>query len=109
MLDLVFLRDRIDEARRRLGSRAPSAVDALNECAAVDGRWRQLVTQIEALKSEHNTANAAIPELKRTGTPEQFQAARDAGKVRGERIRGLETELAAVGASRDALLLAIPN
>src|SRR5438094_9442446 len=108
MLDLAFLRDRIDDARRRLGARGQGAVDALNECATVDARWRQLVTEIEALKSEHNAANAAIPELKRTGTPAQFQAARDAGKLRSERIRGLETELVKVQATRDQLLLAIP-
>src|SRR5438477_11473469 len=42
MLDLVLLRDRIDDARRRLGARSAAAVDALNACAAVDARWRQL-------------------------------------------------------------------
>jgi seryl-tRNA synthetase len=109
MLDLVFLRDRLDDARARLRTRGEAAARALDECASVDVRWRQQVTELEALKSEHNAANAAIPELKRTGTPEQFQAAREAGKIRGDRIRALEGELAAIEAQRDELLLNIPN
>ena len=109
MLDLVFLRDRLEEARARLGARSAAAVEALDACAAIDARWRQLVTEIEALKSEHNRANVAMPHLKRAGTPEAFEAAREAGRKRGERIRGLEAGLAAIEENRDALQLAIPN
>jgi seryl-tRNA synthetase len=67
------------------------------------------VTEIESLKREHNAANAAIPALKRAGRAEAFEAAREAGRQRGERIRLLEAELADVEATRDALLLSIPN
>jgi seryl-tRNA synthetase len=109
MLDLAFLRDRLDDARARLGARGPAAVEALDACVSVDARWRQLVTELEGLKREHNAANAVIPELKRTGTPEAFNAAREAGKARGDRIRALEVELASVESTRDALLLAVPN
>jgi seryl-tRNA synthetase len=109
MLDLAFLRDRLDEARARLGTRGPAAVEALDACVSVDAHWRQLVTELEGLKREHNEANAAIPELKRTGTPEAFNAAREAGKARGDRIRALELELTSVESSRDGLLLAVPN
>jgi len=109
MLDLTYLRERLDDARRRLAARSAGAADALNQCAEVDARWRQLVTETEALKAEHNAANLAMRDLKASGTPEQFQAARDAGKKRGERIKALEEELAGLETSRDALLLAIPN
>ena len=109
MLDLVFLRDRLDQARARLGARNRAAADALDECAVVDGQWRQLVAEIEKLKSEHNAANAAIPQLKKTGTPEAFEAARDAGRARGEKIRTLEAELSLVESTRDGMLLSIPN
>jgi len=109
MLDLAFLRDRADEARTRLGGRGAGAVEALNACAEVDARWRQLVTELEGLKSEHNSANAEMSALRKTGTPEQFEAAREAGRRRGERIRTLETDLASIESIRDGLLLAIPN
>jgi seryl-tRNA synthetase len=109
MLDLVFLRDRLDDARARLRLRSEAAALALDECAVVDVRWRHQVTELELLKSEHNVANAAIPALKRTGTREQFQTAREAGRVRGERIRTLEADLAAIEVTRDELLLNIPN
>jgi seryl-tRNA synthetase len=109
MLDLGFLRDRVDDARARLGARNAAAAEALNECAAVDGQWRQLVTEIEKLKSEHNAANAAIPKLKKSGTPEEFEAAREAGRLRGEKIRALEAELAVVESTRDGMLMSIPN
>ena len=109
MLDLVFLRDRLGEARTRLGGRSAAAVEALEACAGVDGQWRQIVTAIEGLKSEHNRVNAAMPQLKKTGPPEAFEAAREAGRQRGERIRALEGDLSSIEANRDALLLAIPN
>ncbi len=109
MLDLGFLRDHVDEARARLGARNAAAEDALNECAAVDGEWRQLVTEIEKLKSEHNAASAAIPQLKKSGTPAAFEAARDAGRLRGDKIRALEAELSVVESTRYGLLMSIPN
>jgi seryl-tRNA synthetase len=109
MLDLVFLRDRVDEARRRLGRRSAAAVEALDACAVVDARWRQQVTEIEGLKREHNAANMAMPQLKKAGPPEAFEAAREAGKKRGESIRALEEGLTAIERTRDELLLAIPN
>ena len=90
MLDLVFLRDRLDDARARLGARNAAAAEALSECAEIDTRWRLLVTDLERLKSEHNAANAAISQIRKTGTPQEFEAAREAGKVRGDRIKGLE-------------------
>lgn len=109
MLDLVFLRDRLEYARTRLGARNAAAAAALDECAAIDTRWRHVVTDIEKLKSEHNAANALIPQLRKSGTPAEFEAAREAGKVRGERIKALEADLAGVEAGRDALLLTLPN
>jgi seryl-tRNA synthetase len=109
MLDLTSLRERRAEASARLAQRSPAAAEAFEACVAVDARWRQRVTDLEQLKSEHNTANAAISEIRKTGTPEAFQAARDAGRVRGERIKQLETELVEIEQERDALLLTIPN
>ena len=109
MLDLVFLRDRLDDARARLRMRGEAAVRRSMSALRSMSDGGSMVTELEALKSEHNAANAAIPELKRTGTPEQFQAAREAGKARGERIRALEAELAAIETTRDELLLNIPN
>lgn len=109
MLDLIYLRDRFAEASARLKARSAAAAQALADCATVDAEWRGLVTDIERLKSEHNVANATIADLKKRGATEEFNAAREIGKVRGTRIKELEARLGEVQQTRDALLLAIPN
>ncbi len=109
MLDLIYLRDRLAEATTRLGDRSAAAASALEDCARVDEGWRRLVTEIEQLKREHNTANAAIADLKKQGATDAFNAAREAGRVRGAEIKDLEVRLVDVERERDALLLSIPN
>jgi seryl-tRNA synthetase len=109
MLDLIYLRDRLAEATSRLGDRSTAAASALEECARVDEVWRRLVTEIEQLKNQHNTANAAIADLKTRGATAEFNAAREAGKARGMRIKELELRLNDVERERDAMLLSIPN
>jgi seryl-tRNA synthetase len=109
MLDLIYLRDRLAEAATRLGDRSTAAASALADCARVDEAWRRLVTEIEQLKSQHNTANAAIADLKTRGATAEFDAAREAGKARGVRIKVLELRLSDVERERDAMLLSIPN
>jgi seryl-tRNA synthetase len=109
MLDLIYLRDRLPEATARLGARNAAAARALEDCARVDTDWRRLITEIEQLKSEHNTANTAMADLKRRGANDEFNAAREAGKARGARIKDLEARLTEIERERDGLLLAIPN
>jgi seryl-tRNA synthetase len=109
MLDLIHLRDRLADATARLAARNPAAAQALEVCARVDGDWRLLVTELEQLKSEHNTANTAMADLRKRGATAEFEAAREAGKVRGARIKEFEVRLVDVERERDALLLAIPN
>jgi seryl-tRNA synthetase len=109
MLDLIYLRDRLAEATTRLGDRSTAAASALEQCARVDEAWRRLVTEIEQLKNQHNTANALMADLKTRGATAEFNAAREAGKARGVRIKELELRLSDVERERDAMLLSIPN
>jgi seryl-tRNA synthetase len=109
MLDLIYLRDRLAEATTRLGDRSAAAASALEQCARVDEAWRRLVREIEQLKSHHNTANALMADLKTRGSTAEFNAAREAGKARGARIKELELGLSDVERERDAMLLSIPN
>jgi seryl-tRNA synthetase len=109
MLDLIYLRDRLAEATTRLAHRSAAAASALEECARVDETWRRLVTEIEQLKNQHNTANAAMADLKMRGATAEFDSAREAGRARGARIKELELGLSDVERERDAMLLSIPN
>jgi len=109
MLDLIYLRDRLAEATTRLGDRSAAAASALEQCARVDEVWRRLVTEIEQLKNQHNTANALMADLRTRGATAEFNAAREAGKARGMRIKELELRLSDVERERDAMLLSIPN
>jgi seryl-tRNA synthetase len=109
MLDLIYLRDRQAEATTRLGARSTAAASALEQCARVDEVWRRLVTEIEQLKNQHNTANALMADLRTRGATAEFNTAREAGKARGTRIKELELRLSEVERERDTMLLSIPN
>jgi seryl-tRNA synthetase len=107
VIDPVFLRDRWADLEARLRARGLDPSVELNGLAALERDRRRLIPEVEALKREQNAAGEAIARAKREG--------RDAGpvlaenKTRADRIRALESELSAVEARREPMLLTLPN
>ena len=61
VLDLKFIRthpDQVREAMRRRGEDVP-----LDELLETDARWRELLTQVEALRAERNRESQRIGQL----------------------------------------------
>ena len=65
MLDLKFLRQNTDEARRGLSGRSPRYAQALDALLAADADWRAAQAEVEPLRARRNRAADEVGRLKR--------------------------------------------
>ncbi len=108
MLDMKAVRDDPDGVRARLARRHdPDALAALDRLLALDARRRPILLEVEALKAERNRASESIGRRAKAG--EDVTALREETRALGVRIKGLDEQLAALDAERDATMLTIPN
>jgi seryl-tRNA synthetase len=95
MIDLRAARD--DPERVRAALARKGAAEVFDRLLAADEQWRALVPKVDELRAKQR--------LKGKPTPEQLE---ELNRVK-EELRGLEEELAAAQAARDALLDQVPN
>ena len=104
MLDLKYLREKLDEVERRLNTRG-GEVD-LFDFRCLDDKRRALLSEAETLKAERNKVSALIGKTK------------DKSQVQGEivrmkdvstRIKELDEELRQVEKGLKDFLLTLPN
>jgi seryl-tRNA synthetase len=88
---------RSDPDRMRPGIARKGGAEAFDELLEADARWRELVPQVDELRSRQK--------LKGKPTPEQVEEL----KAVKEELRRLEDELSAAEARRDELLEKVPN
>ncbi len=105
MLDIRLIRENEQEVRTALGRRG-SEVN-LDELCRADRDRRQLVTEVEALKQQRNTASEEIGRMKKEGRDTAAQQA--AVKVLGGKIAELDRLLRAKDEQLEKMLLYIPN
>jgi seryl-tRNA synthetase len=107
MLDPALVRDRMEDVRAAMRSRG-LAVDAdLDRLATLETSRRQLIPEVEGMKREQNAAGEEVARAKRQG--QDASAVLAANKARGQRIKEMEQQLAALEQERGALLLTLPN
>jgi seryl-tRNA synthetase len=107
MLDAAQLRDHFELVSERLRTRGPGLEPLLEQLAALDRDRRGLIPRVETLKKERNEAGEAIAKIKRQG--DDASALLEANKRRAEEIKRLDAELAVLEATREDLLLRVPN
>jgi seryl-tRNA synthetase len=95
VIDLRAARSDPDRFRAALARKG--AAELFDELMAADARWRNLVPQVDELRSRQKISGKP--------TPEQI----DQLKQVKEDLRRLESEQAAAEAERDELLLRVPN
>jgi seryl-tRNA synthetase len=105
MLDIKFIRENEQEARNALGRRGSDV--NLDELCGADRERRRLVTEVEALKQQRNTASEEIGRLKKEGRDTAGQ--QSAVKSIGVKIAGLDQILREKDEQFEKLLLYIPN
>ena len=105
MLDINLIREQPDTVRTALKNRQfdTAAVDSILQ---LDEKRRSLLTQVEAMKAERNAVSKEIGQMKDAGAR---QSRIDVMRVLGDRIGGLDKELAELDSQLKALTATLPN
>lgn len=105
MLDLRELRRDPDSARQALARR--DAAGDFDLALELDGRRRELIPELEALRAEQNEANDAIAAARRDGGDADAQVA--AMKEVSAKAKAIQEELAGVEAELQVVVDRLPN
>ncbi len=108
---LARLREEPERLRRAAIDKGedPAVVDA---ALALDERRRRLLGEVDRLRAERNAVSRSVGERIRAGADPngpEIAAVRAEARALGDRIAGLERDLASVEAELDEALLRIPN
>ena len=107
MIDPVLLRDHLDVVRTAVRNRGADLGAELDALAAVEGRRRQLLPELEGLKREQNVAAEEVGRAKRQG--QDTAALQEATRERAQTIKRLDAELQELETQRQSLQLTLPN
>jgi seryl-tRNA synthetase len=105
VLDLRLIRSETDVVRAALARR--NADGPLDRVLELDERRRELLTEVEGLRAEQNTASEAIAAAKRSG--EDAAEAIEQMREVAARVKTLQGELDSVQAELDEQLALLPN
>ena len=105
MLDSKFVRDNIELVQQALENRHNPL--KLDEFQVIEKRRRNILAEVEVLKSERNTVSKKIGEMKRKGENADELAA--SMRAVGDKIAVLDGELKEAEAKLKDILLNIPN
>lgn len=109
MLDARYVADHLEEVRAQLARRGPEFAQALDGLANLVSSRRELTRTTEQAQAERNSASDAMGKLAKSGDKEGMAARREELKALSEKVKGLETDLAAIEAQIEEKLLDIPN
>jgi seryl-tRNA synthetase len=106
MLDLKYLRNNLEEVKKKLSHRGED-LSELNKFEEYDERRRNLISETEALKAKRNEASKQISTLKKE--KKDAEPAIQEMRAVGDKISALDKELREVEEKLDYMLLSIPN
>ncbi|HIJ16254.1 MAG TPA: serine--tRNA ligase, partial [Thermoplasmata archaeon] len=104
MLDARFIRENEAVVRQSLKNRSYDE-SVLDRFVELDGRWRTLTEEGNALRRQRNDASEQVPKLPK----DEKQAKIAEMKTTSERIKMIEADVKRIEGDRDDLLLNIPN
>ena len=105
MLDLKFVRDNLAVVEQALKNRNAS-VD-LSEFISLDKKRRELLVEVEALKSRRNTVSLEVSRLKKEKQDAEALIVEMRGV--GDRISAMDAEVKEIEGKLAAILMYIPN
>jgi seryl-tRNA synthetase len=106
LLDVKLLRSDFDKVKERLQSRGEDISD-LDRFPEVDKKRRQIIQEVEELKSRRNTVSQEVATLKREKKDADHLIAEM--KEVNDRIKALDEELKETESEVESILLKIPN
>lgn len=108
MLDIQYVRENLDEVRRRLATRGFDTT-VLDRFAELDVRRRRAITEHGELSAERNRLSPEIGALMKEGRKDEAESRRLLVKELKERIEALETERDAAESDLNDIMYGIPN
>jgi seryl-tRNA synthetase len=105
MLDSKFVRENPDKVAAALKNRGLDL--SLDEFLALEKQRRELLAEVEALKSKRNTVSQEISRLKKTGAAADEMIAEM--RAVGDRIALLDNKVKETEGGLEAILMNIPN
>lgn len=106
MLDIRRIRNDLAEIKRLMSKRGEADFD-LDKAIELDDKRRELLQEVEALKSESNTSSKLIPVYKKEG--KDTKELMDKLKDLSDKIKALDVKVKEVEGELKDLLLGIPN
>ncbi len=107
MLDIRFVRENpeiVEEAVKNRNSKWDMA-----SFKELDENRRELIKQVEALKSQRNAASKEIGAMMKAGEKDKAEAAKETMREVGNKISELDANLHDVEEKLNALMLSLPN
>jgi len=105
MLDSKFVRENPEKVAQALRNRGLDL--GLDEFLALEKQRRELLVEVEALKSKRNTVSQEISRIKKSGAPADDMIAEM--RAVGDRITALDNKVKETESGLEAILLNIPN
>jgi seryl-tRNA synthetase len=109
MLDIRIIREQPDHVRERLASRGAGDEARVGEALALDEQRRKYLAEVEQLKAHRNKVSKEIGALMAQKKADEAEARKKETRQIGDQITDLDSKVAEVEASRDELLLNLPN
>ena len=108
MLDIKRIRENLEDIKKAMDRRGEKEFD-LDAVVELDDQRRELLKEVEALKSEMNIEQKKIPQLMKEGKKEEAEAEKVKLKELSEKIKGLDDKVKKVQDELQYRLLRIPN
>jgi seryl-tRNA synthetase len=109
MLDIKFIREQTDWVRQRLQSRGAGDEARIDEALAIDEQRRKRIAEVETLKATRNRVSKEIGALMARKQAAEAEAKKAETRAIGDRISELDKQVTELEASRDAILIRLPN
>ncbi|MGH7954164.1 MAG: serine--tRNA ligase, partial [Limisphaerales bacterium] len=109
MLDIKLIREKPDFVRERLATRGAGDEAKIDELLKLDEQRRKILAEVESLKAQRNRVSKEIGSLMGQKKTAEAEAKKKETRELGDKISALDKQAAEVEASRDALMLQLPN
>lgn len=109
VLDIKIIREKPDFIRQRLTSRGAGEEALVEKILQADEQRRKLLSELENLKAQRNRVSKEIGALMGQKKLEEAESKKKETRELGDRIGGLDQQVASVEASLTSLMLQVPN
>lgn len=109
MLDIKLIRSNPEKARAAIQDRGGRYLPALEKVLELDGAYRAILAETEAMRSKRNEVSKKIQEFKIAKKEAEAAAVMAEANAIKETIKAKEERLAAVEKEMGGLLLSVPN